>query len=102
MDLLTSALTAVSPGDNRRTVLTVRLAEALRDVGEAKQAQQLAEATLRQTDDPDLIVELSEVVANLMFATGNRPAVAPSLTEVLARPRLTEPNKTDAAPAGGP
>ncbi|MEV5542321.1 AAA family ATPase [Saccharopolyspora shandongensis] len=63
VDLLTSASDALDPDDPRREPLRIRLAEALLLLGRTEEAEELAEAILADTRDPEITAEMSWLLA---------------------------------------
>ena len=87
--LLREAVAASPAGSARHGLLASRLAEALYRVGETAEAEQVANRTLAQTSDPDLLVDLHWTLAQCRMRAGRFAESLAKLDQALASPGIS-------------
>ncbi len=75
------------------TSLSCRLAEALCQVGDVSEAEQVASSALTTIDDPDLLIDLHWTLAQCRALTGRFPESLATLHEALALPGISARNR---------
>ena len=87
--LLREAVAASPAGSARHGLLASRLAEALYRVGETAEAEQVANRTLAQTSDPDLLVDLHWTLAQCRMRAGRFAESLAKLDQALDSPGIS-------------
>ena len=92
-ELLRQAVARSSVAPARRDSLSCRLAEALCQVGDVTEAEQVASGALATIDDPDLLIDLHWTLAQCRILTGRFPESLAALHEALAFPGISARNR---------
>ena len=88
-DLLRQAVADSSPGTARHGRLVGRLAEALYRVGDAAEAERVANRALAHASEPDLLVDLHCTLAQCRMRIGRFAESLATLNQALAAPGIT-------------
>src|SRR5207245_970316 len=88
-DLLGYAVSRTSVDSAQHDTLVCRLAEALYRVGDAAEAERVAERGLAGTHDPDLLVDLHWTLAQCRTMVGRLPESLAELDQALALPGIS-------------
>jgi len=88
-ELLRQAVTRSSAGSPEHDSLVCRLAEALYRVGDAVEAERVAQRGLTATDNPDLLVDLHWTLAQCRTMVGRFPESLTALKQALALPGIS-------------
>jgi DNA-binding CsgD family transcriptional regulator len=88
-ELLTRAVASSPAGSVRRGWFESRLADALFRIGDTAQAEQVANRALRQTCEPDLLVELHWTLAQCRGLAGSSAESLATLDRALSSPGLS-------------
>ena len=88
-ELLTRAVASSPTGSVRRGWFESRLADALFRIGDTAQAEQVANRALRQTCEPDLLVELHWTLAQCRGLAGSSAESLATLDRALSSPGLS-------------
>ena len=88
-ELLGYAVARTSAESAQHDTLVCRFAEALYRVGDAAQAERVAQRGLAATDDPDLLVDLHWTLAQCRTMVGRFPESLTALNQALALPGIS-------------
>ena len=88
-ELLRRAVAGSAAGSEHHDLLVSRLADTLYRVGEAAEAEQVANRALAQTVDPDLLVDLHWTLAQCRMRVGEFDESLATLDEALASPGIS-------------
>ena len=93
VDLLRRAVARPPTGPAQNASLSCRLAEALCQVGDVTEAEQVASGVLATIDDPDLVIDLHWTLAECRALTGRFAESLAALHEALAVPGISARNR---------
>ena len=88
-ELLTRAVATSSTGSVQRGWLESRLADALFRIGDTAEAEQVANRALKQTSEPDLLVDLHWTLAQCRGLAGSSAESLATLDRALSSPGLS-------------
>jgi len=88
-ELLTRAVATSPTGSARHGWLESRLADALFRIGDTAQAEQVANRALKQTSEPDLLVDLNWTLAQCRGLAGSSAESLATLDRALSSPGLS-------------